>query len=248
MDDYEDAPQVLSDYVRLAREMASTARHLSVMLDIRSFLSQDEEKWAGRMSAGWTGQLRMDIQVACLSITADSKWEGIIMEAVGSGNLPDCYNGSACAEQLGIDVWDTLYDQLAKNPLEHVYIFQLMKSDDPDRIRTLVQFAAEHLPLQQIATGPGEEMGLGTEYAAHRALDTILQSLDQFEGIGGELILTGLNSPVIRNRNMAIKALEGWNAASWGDQLVEAVKHLSQIEPDDSVREELQKLREATGI
>ncbi|MNC07020.1 hypothetical protein D3C75_545470 [compost metagenome] len=248
MDDYEDAPQVLSDYVRLAREMASTARHLSVMLDIRSFLSQDEEKWAGRMSAGWTGQLRMDIQVACLSITADSKWEGIIMEAVGSGNLPDCYNGSACAEQLGIDVWDTLFDQLAKNPMEDVYIFQLMKSDDPDRIRRLVQFAAEHLPLQQIATGPGEEMGLGTEYAAHRALDTILQSLDQFEGIGGELILTGLNSPVIRNRNMAIKALEGWNAASWGDQLVEAVKHLSQIEPDDSVREELQKLREATGI
>ncbi|SDM83726.1 hypothetical protein [Paenibacillus jilunlii] len=63
-----------------------------------------------------------------------------------------------------------------------------------------------------------------------------------------ELILTGLNSPVISNRNMAIKALEGWNVASWGERLAYAVTHLLEVEPEDSVKERLLKLREAKGL
>ncbi|MEC0226174.1 hypothetical protein [Paenibacillus alba] len=62
------------------------------------------------------------------------------------------------------------------------------------------------------------------------------------------MILTGLNSPVIRNRNIAIKALEGWDVAVWGDRLIEAVNHLSQIEPDDSVKERVHKLLEGKGL
>ncbi|SFM37991.1 hypothetical protein SAMN03159341_12945 [Paenibacillus sp. 1_12] len=248
IDDYEHGPQVISDYVRLAREMGSISKHLSVIFSIYDFLAQHEEKWAGRMSVGWTEQLRIDNRDACQSIMADSKWASIVMDAVSTGDSVDRYYGVSCAEKLGIDIWDTLYDQLAENPLQDFHFFQLMKSNDPNRIRKLVQFATEHLPLQQIATGPGDEMGLGKEYAAHRKLDTILQSLDRYEGIGVELILTGLNSPVIRNRNMAIKALEGWNVTSWGHRLIEAIIHLSQTEPDDSVEERIHKLREAKGI
>ncbi|WP_237691073.1 hypothetical protein [Paenibacillus caui] len=170
------------------------------------------------------------------------------MNAVSTGDSLNHYYGVACAEKLGIDIWENLYAQLAVNPLEDSHYLQLMKSDDSNRIRKLVQFAEEHLPLRQIATGPGDEMGLGKEYAAHRSLDTILQNLDRFEGIGKELILIGLNSPVIRNRNMAIKALEGWEVASWGDQLIKAVNHLSEIEPDDSVKERIRNLREAKGL
>ncbi|WP_152397480.1 limonene hydroxylase [Paenibacillus guangzhouensis] len=243
IDDYEHAPQVLSDYVRLSGEMCSTTKHLSVMLNIRDFLDQDEEKWEGRMSAGWTAQARGDIHDACQFIIGDSKWSSLIMDAVSSNDSQNRYYGVACAEKLGMDIWETLYSQLAVNPLQDAHYLQLMKSNDPARIQKLVHFATEHLPLPQIATGPGDEMGFGKEYEAHRSLDTILQSLDSFEGMGKELILTGLKSPVIRNRNMAIMALEGWNVASWGDQLIKAVIHLSGIEPDDSVKERLQQLR-----
>jgi len=248
IDDYEHAPQALSDYVRLSTKMCSTAKHLSVMLNIRDFLAKDEEKWEGRMSAGWTEEVRTDIHAGCQFIIGDFKWSSLIMDAVSSNNSQNRYYGVACAEKLGMDIWETLYDQLTANPLQDAHYFQLMKSNDPARIQKLVQFATEHLPLQHIATGPGDEMGLGKEYEAHRSLDTILQSLDQFEGIGKELILTGLNSPVIRNRNMAIKALEGWNVTSWGDQLVNAVLHLSEIEPDDFVKEGLQQLRKDKGL
>ncbi|MDR6884296.1 limonene hydroxylase [Bacillus sp. 3255] len=248
IDDYEDGPQVMSDYVRLAKEMGSTARHLSVILSIRDFLAGDGERWSRRMSEGWTEQIRTDNRDACELLIANVKWISIVKDAVSAGDSSARYYGSACADKLGLDIWDTLYDQLAANPLQDFHYFQLMKSSDPNRIRRLIQFATEHLPLHQIATGPRDELGLGQEFAVHRNLDAILQSLDGHEGVGVELILTGLNSPVTRNRNLALKALEGWSAASWGERLIGVVHQLSQIEPDGSVKERIHKLLAAKGI
>lgn len=248
IDDYEHAPQVLSDYTRLAQRMCTSVKHLSVMMDIRDFLNQDDDNWARRMTAGWTEQQRTGILEACQTIISQSKWGSIVMDAVNSSDSLDHYYGVTCAGKLGIDIWDNLYDQLAANPTEDSHFLQLMKSDDPNRIQKLVAFAEEHLPLQQIATGPGEEMGFGKEYEAHRCLGSILQSLDQHEGIGKELVSTGLNSPVISNRNMALKALEAWEVTSWGDRLIEAVAQLSEKEPDDSVKERICKLREEKGV
>ncbi|MFC0216620.1 limonene hydroxylase [Paenibacillus chartarius] len=248
IDDYEDAPQVVSDYVRLARDMGSTVRYLSVIMKLDDYLAGDEEKWAGRMAAGWTEELRCGSKEICQSVIAEFRWRSIVMDAVRSGNMADLYHGAECAGKLGIDIWDVLYEQLALKPLQDFHLGQLMEKDDPVRVRKLVQFAVEHLPLQDIASGPADEIGLGKEYAVHRSLGTILQRLDRFEGMGEELILAGLNSPVVSNRNMALQALEGWDAAAWGDRLVEAVNQLSEAEPVDSVKERIRELREVKGL
>jgi len=249
IDDYEDAPQVITDYVRLADEMSVTAKHLSVLLSIRDFLETNEgDRWTKRLSSGWTEELRAGSLEACQVIIARPDWKSVVMNAVESGNMMERYYGVACARELGLDVWDQLFAQLAADPMQDSLYFELMKSDNRNRIRKLVQFAEKHLPLQDIATGPAEEMGFGPEYAPHRCLDFLLQSLDKHEGVGGELILAGLRSPVIRNRNMALMALEGWAVSSWGNRVVEEVVHLSEIEPDDSVKERIQNLRVAKGI
>ncbi|SDF85448.1 hypothetical protein SAMN04488689_107231 [Paenibacillus sp. cl6col] len=62
------------------------------------------------------------------------------------------------------------------------------------------------------------------------------------------LVKAGLNSPVVRNRNMALRALEGWDAASWGEQLIGAVIHSLEVETEESVRERICALREAKGV
>lgn len=248
VDDYEHAPQAIAHYVRLAKAMCTTAKHLSIMMNLHEFLTQDEEQWAGRMSAGWTSQLRSDMIEACQAILSDPKWGAVVMEAVNSANSSERYYGVTCAEKLGLDIWENLYDQLTNDPKQEFHYLELMKSDDPARVHRLVQFAAKHLPLEQIAVGPGTEMGFGKEYVDHRNLDTILQSLGRFEGLGRELILAGLNSPVVRNRSMALMALEGWNASAWGEQLTAAVIHLSEVEPDESAKECVRKLREANGL
>lgn len=72
IDDYEHAPQVIADYVRLAREMCATAVHLSVITSIHQFLTEDEEIWSRRLGAGWTKQGRSDLTEACRLIISES--------------------------------------------------------------------------------------------------------------------------------------------------------------------------------
>ena len=53
------------------------------------------------------------------------------------------------------------------------------------------------------------------------------------------LVVAGLRSPVVRNRNMAASALEGRPAAAWGEEVVKAVERAVTEEPRDDVRERL---------
>lgn len=247
MDDYEHAPQAVSGYLELAREMCSTSRHLSVMLDLCGFL-EENERWTARLSAGWTEECRAAQQEACRTLIADSKWGSAVMNDVCSGASVDRFYGVLCAEKMGMDIWELLFEQLALDPLQDFHLFQLMKTDDPERVGRLVQWASRQLPLGQIASGPAEESGFGEAYAAHRCLDTILQSLDRFPGVGRDLIVAGLHSPVIRNRNMAVLALENWPLDAWGDRVREAVLELPSMEPDGTLKERIGKLRETNGL
>jgi hypothetical protein len=103
-------------------------------------------------------------------------------------------------------------------------------------------FAASALPLDEIATGPADSLGLGEKYAAHSALDWILQDLKRFPGRGWGFIETGLQSPVTRNRNMALNALLEWPRPSWPEQAPSLLARLRAIEPNQKLRERLQSI------
>ena len=79
----------------------------------------------------------------------------------------------------------------------------------------LAGLAETLLPLEEIATGPVDELGLGRPWAAHRALDRTLQARGEHPGVGGRLLLVGLRSPVTRNRNLALTALAAWTVSAW---------------------------------
>jgi hypothetical protein len=98
------------------------------------------------------------------------------------------------------------------------------------------------LPLDEIATGPADSLGLGEQYAAHSALDWILQDLKRFPGHGWEFIKVGLQSPVTRNRNMALNALLEWPRPSWPEQAPPLLARLRAMEPNQKLRERLQSI------
>jgi hypothetical protein len=52
------------------------------------------------------------------------------------------------------------------------------------------------LPLEKIATGPDNNLGLGPGYEAHGALDWLLQDLKRFPERGWGLIRAGLRRPI----------------------------------------------------
>lgn len=106
----------------------------------------------------------------------------------------------------------------------------------------LVQFAEMKLPLQEIASGPASELGFGLKFQAHNCLDCILQELHRFEGVGVNLIKSALQSPVVRNRHMALKAVEGWKKETWESELMPILTSLVEVEPEEEVKQRMKVL------
>ena len=69
-----------------------------------------------------------------------------------------------------------------------------------------------------------------------------MQSLDKYEGKGKAIILAALKSPVIRNRNMALRTLDNWSIEYITKELKVAIKDVEKIEPNEEVKERLNKL------
>jgi hypothetical protein len=98
--------------------------------------------------------------------------------------------------------------------------------------------------LDRIAIGPGTEMGLGKGFEPNSCLDFILQDLGPYPGHGYRLVQAGLRSPVIRNRNMALKALAEWGKAQWPAGAERALQEALSLEPDPKVKAMIQKVLE----
>jgi hypothetical protein len=105
----------------------------------------------------------------------------------------------------------------------------------------VIEFAEANLDLTAVATGAADELGLGRGFEPHSCLDFVLQDLRRFPGRGGPLIEAGLKSPVVRNRNMAIGALAAWSRGEWPDGLEGALERAAGCEPNEDVRERMQK-------
>ena len=108
---------------------------------------------------------------------------------------------------------------------------------DPERAELLVSMARELLPLDEIPTGPGGALGVGPEWRVHSALDWTLQALRDYVGFGSDLVVIGLQSPVVRNRNMSLNVLKAWPRDRWPEGAEPLAQELATSDPMDKTRE-----------
>lgn len=165
------------------------------------------------------------------------EWQELIQHGLSSNDEQTFYIADAVASASGVDTWQAHLVRVREDPIGSHSWFRLMQQTTPDRIGVIVALAESALPLDEIASGPSDALGLGPEFRTHSALDFILQDLGRFPGHGVRLLLAGLRSPVVRNRNMAIKAASEWTIAKWPKALHEALATAAEIEPCDDVRE-----------
>jgi hypothetical protein len=151
------------------------------------------------------------------------------------------------AKALGIDTWEIHWQRLQQKPNDPGRWYPVMALCDDDRIGKVIEFAEASLDLAGIATGAGDELGLGRGFEPHSCLDFILQELHRFPGQGAKLIEAGLKSPVVRNRNMAVAALAAWSRGEWPGGLEMALERAAECEPNEDVRERMQKALRGDG-
>ena len=213
IDDYEDARPVIESYLGHMASSAETIEDFLHVNSIKGYLAEDDSRWAGRYDAGWTAGRREALRSACASILGRPEWAGRVRAKLSSEDEPAFAHADQAAKALGIDTWDIHWRRLQQKPADPGRWYHVMALCDEDRIGKVIEFAEANLDLAAIATGAGDELGLGRGFEPHSCLDYVLQDLRRFPGKGSALIEAGLKSPVVRNRNMAVAALAGWSRA-----------------------------------
>jgi hypothetical protein len=116
------------------------------------------------------------------------------------------------------------------------HLFRLVEDADESRIDAVLELVATRIDLEKMATGPGKELGVGPGSEPYHLLDTVLHGLSRFPQRGVPFLLAGLRSPVVRNRNMALRTLSDWGAARWSNEIRRALEQAARAEPDDDVK------------
>ncbi|MDQ1325613.1 MAG: hypothetical protein QG564_737 [Campylobacterota bacterium] len=163
--------------------------------------------------------------------------------AIREGLKGDPQTALELGKRIGMkDLWEELFMiALSDSNFEDWYALTL--TDDIDEYKKLCAFAEGRLPLDEIATGVSDELGLEEKYAPHMNLLMVIQNLDKFtERFGEKLIKTALKSPVVNNRNMALRMVLSWDCVP--DEICEILTENYDKEPNDDA---LKKYAEILG-
>lgn len=168
--------------------------------------------------------------------------------ALNSNDNVIFWNGKQAAKMLHIDIWETVWQKLKSNSSESSLWYDVVNEAKPENVDEVIAFATDVIPLKELATGPRDSLGLGPEFIKHQSLDYIITFLEQYPMKGEPIILTALDSPVTRNRNMAIKVLHKWGKDNWSESIATKLEQLSKIEPNNSTKENIFRVMEGRDL
>ena len=247
IDDYPQAPESVREYLR---HVAGTAdldlEHLLCLACLNNFLSSDDG-WGERLSKGWDDGLRVRLQAKCDDQIGRPEWRNKVDQGLLSEDNRAFYQADAAAQQLGISTRNVHFAKVKAAPLKSSSWYRLLQQTEETQIEEVLSFADGVFPLEQIATGPTDSLGFGEKYEAHRALDWVLQDLKRFPEHGWRFLKAGLQSPVTRNRNMALNALLGWPRSAWPEGAEWLLGTALQAEPNKDLRERLKNALQSTN-
>ncbi len=239
IDDYADGAIVVERYLQHLGDEPKELTQLLVVNHIDRFVSEEAD-WSAREKRGWTPALRTALREKTGAVKGLPHWQALIAAGLTSKDRVTFYEADEAAKALGIDSWNQHFTRLEAGADDGWFF--VMRTDDPSRIDRVVALAEKRIPLDAIATGPAEEMGLGAPWANHGHLDFVLQDLRRFPGKGWSLIRAGIRSPVIRNRHMALRALSPWGIERWPSGAEGVLRATLADEPNTDVRDEIELL------
>lgn len=248
IEDYEDAPRAAEAYlrhlVRRPEHRPLDLRHLLVAEQLREFIgpARDElEDDEHLRELGWDLERRARILDMCERVAARSEWPGLVHEGLESPDLGRFHQADAAAQLLGIDAWEHHINRIEHNPRSSPSWFRLVQTDDFERFDEVLELAEELLPLDEIASGAAEELGLGPEFDVHNTLLVIVHALVDKPGVGERLIAVALRSPLIRVRRGALRVLAAWGD-KLGDEPREWLVAAAAVEPDEELAADMHKV------
>ncbi len=236
IESYVDGAEATELYLRHLRSRDLDLEDFVGVSAIQQFLNEQEGE-AHDPALGWP-ERRGTLLELISAICSRPGWDAKVRGELQSEDRQTFWIATEAARELGIDTWDIYFERLKRGEDQWHFV---MQTNDHERIDKVVQFAEQTLPLHEIASGPADSLGLGPEFQHHSAFDFVLQDLRRFPGKGWPLIQAGLQSPVVRNRNMAVQALAAWDRTAWPVEAEALLRRWIEAEPNDDTRETMSK-------
>ena len=235
LDDYVDGADAVEMFMVHMLDRAETLDDFHAVASVEQYLAQSDG-WDHRSSLGWTEDLRQRLEDTCREVLDRRVWDERIEEALRSEDSYTAWQANQAARIRGIDTFELHIERITKDPLDGPWYDAWVQADEP-RAQRLAALARRTLPLDEIATGLGDDLGFGPEWKPHRALDWSLQALKDYPGLGGDLLMVGLRSPVTRNRNLSLSALAAWPEPTWPDEAAGVVRRIADSDPNEQARQ-----------
>lgn len=240
LDDWDEGADAVEAYLAVMATRAATIRDYLGVAAIRKFLARDED-WDERAERGWTAGRRTAFATACREVLARPHWADVAWQALESSDRAVSWSANAVLADLGADTFEHHVDAIRADPHAGNW-FDAWRQARGDRPERLVRLARELLPLDAIGAGGAVQPGHGLGSPDHMALDWTLQELRHHPGLGGDLLLVGLGSAVVRNRNMALQALQVWPTDRWPDGVRPLLAAIAADDDHESTRAQAAEL------
>ncbi len=117
--------------------------------------------------------------------------------------------GIRLAKFVGIDYSEPLLRCMEMDFDHHYYQCGELMGDESYRREVLALFRRK-LPMGRMPSEPEDNLGLGEKYADYSKLGCLVQNLVDYPMCGEDFIVLALHSPVVSNRNAALRALNAW--------------------------------------
>lgn len=239
---YQDAAQTINLYMKHTLGKRDNLSYLLTYDSVYDYVTDMDKEWETAADNGWNETNRNEIAQTLREEIKSKTWEELVIKSANTENDIDFWVSNKAAKILNINLYHVHWKRLLEDPLNSAKWFDIMDSATKEHIDDVLEYAANIIPLTAISTGADELLGLGKEYNLHRIINFILQSLDKYEGKGDAILIASLKSPVISNRNMAIRALDSWSIEYITQELKDAIKNAEEKEPKADVKERMSKL------
>ncbi len=209
-----------------------------------------------RTALPWTPEERARVTDLAKAILHRPGWREAVVAAFDEPSSR--FLAVRLAKRFDLPTRERLMAWVRDEPLDSSWWYLLCVRPTAVEIDEVLALASEILDVEAIATGPADELGLGPGFERDSCVGFIVQALKGFPSLGGrppipgfpgrgeEVVFAALRSRVVRNRRVAMAALEGWPAESLSPRLRDAVAALT-ADPNDGAREQAVTLMNSVG-
>jgi len=240
MSGYNESSETIENFIRHSKTRNLNISNYITLHRIKGYLEEPPED--NETLKIWNQNDLSNCLIDINELLKSKDWTEEVKIALKSSDNIEYWYGKQAAQMLGIDIWDSVWKKLQQNPLDSSAWYDVTANAKENNVDEVIDFAIKNLPLEFLGSGPKDSMGIGDDFQKHSSLDSVITFLENYPKKGEKLILVGLDSPVTRNRNMAIQVLDKWKSENWSNEITEKVKALKEIEPNEDTKKNIERL------